>query len=94
MTDNEKCLQAIASLDGKSGHYVFPCQLIARMTGMTYRKVRGIMQKLEAAGYAIKNQEGGVDGWTGRRYCRHGYSITKEGKEKINGRYADFAMPV
>ena len=82
MTDSELCLQALNERDGLDGHYVTSCVVISRMTGLPIRKVRETMQKLEAAGCAIQNQEGGCDGWTNERYCIHGYSITKEGRKR------------
>lgn len=82
MTDHERCLQALNERDGQNGHYVTSCVMVSQMTGIAIHKVREIMKRLEATGHAIQNQEGGYDGWTGRRYCIHGYSITKEGRRR------------
>ena len=82
MTDSERCLQVLFERDGVDGHYVTSCVMIAQTTGMPLRKVRETMKRLEAAGHAIRNQEGGCDGWTGKRYCIQGYSITKDGKKR------------
>lgn len=82
MTDSERCLQILSERDGVDGHYVTSCVTIAQTTGMPLRKVRETMKRLEAAGHAIRNQEGGCDGWTNRRWCVHGYSITKEGRKR------------
>ena len=90
MTDRDKCLKAICEADAAicNHPYTFPCTYIARVAELPVKKVRKIMQQLEASGYVIRNHEGGYDDWSGHIYCIHGYSVTKKAQQ--TGFWKDF----
>ena len=80
----DKVLKCICEHDALIDGYpkVFPCTCISKYIDESVYKVRKCMKELESDGYVKKSSEGGLDYWSCKIYCIHGYSLTEKGHNR------------